>query len=178
MKLILFVLYVVATFNAIGQYSVHRYEVDSLQYFHPDQEVYEFDLVPGTQGLYFDQYVYEKYPIGITLKVYNRTNELIVQHYRERDKHLMWIRMGGSCCNRCDTIYPGEYFILRAGWASFGYEPTGPFSTPIEIPFEQGDSSYLCNIHTWGEVYPVGHPMIRRQQSANETLNPERKLEE
>lgn len=179
MKIKLFVLFVVAAFNAIGQYGTGRYDVDSLQLFNPEQKVYEFDLVPGTQGLFFDQYVYEEYPMNwITMKLYNRTNEIIVQHYRERDKHLMWLRMGGSCSGRCDTLRPGEYFILKGGWGNWGSKPQGPFSTPINIPYEQGDSTYNCLIQTWGEVYPVGHPMIRRQHSAIETSSPEGKLEE
>jgi hypothetical protein len=168
-----------SVFNTIGQYGIDRYDVDSLQLFNPEQNVYEFDLVPGTQGLFFDQYLYEEYPMNwITMKIYNRTNETILKHYRERDKHLMWLRMGGNCAGHCDTLRAGEYFILKGAWGNWGNKPMGPFSTPINISFEQGDSTYNCIIQTWGEVYPSGHFMIRKPSSENEISKPEGKLEE
>ena len=68
----------------------------------------------------------------------------------------MWIRVGGSC-GRCDRMAPNDYFILKSGWASWGYHPVGGFRTSIEIQTQIGDSISNCVIRTWGELYPEGY---------------------
>ncbi|MFM1998504.1 MAG: hypothetical protein RL204_451 [Bacteroidota bacterium] len=167
MKILVQIVFLLSiAFSGYGQYERDHYKVDSLQIFSGDKLTYEFNLQGPSQGLFFNQYVYSQLP-GIELKIYNNTGDTITTSYREKDAHLMWIRVGGSC-GRCDTMAPNDYFILKSGWASWGYHPVGGFRTSIEIQTQIGDSISNCVIRTWGELYPEGYSFdkIKEEQKA------------
>lgn len=148
-----------------GQYERDHYKVDSLQIFSGDKLTYEFNLQGPSQGLFFNRYVYSQLP-GIELKIYNNTRDTISASYREKDAHLMWIRVGGSR-GKCDTMAPNDYFILKSGWASWGYHPVGGFRTSIEIQTQIGDSISNCVIRTWGELYPEDYTFNKDKLEQN-----------
>lgn len=129
MKLCL-VFFILVSASSFGQWS-NRYEIDTVQLFTGDNLIYEFNLFGPTQGLFFDSCTYQKLP-RIQLKIVNNSEDTVIQHYRSKDAHLMWFRMGGSC-NNCDTLAPYEHIILQSGWAAWGNRPIGPFTTTIEI---------------------------------------------
>lgn len=156
MKIFIQILFFISiAFLSYGQYEKDRYKVDSLQIFSGDKLTYEFNLHGPTQGLFFDRYVYSQLPY-IQLKINNNTEDTITKRYREKDAHLMWIRVGGNC-GRCDTMAPNDYFILQSGWAGWGYRPVGSFHTSIQIQTQIGDSIANSTIHTWGQIYPEGY---------------------
>lgn len=152
---ILFLFFFLRNILVYGQYGKDRFEVDTIQLFSADKLTYEFNLFGPSQGLFFDQYTYSQLP-SIKLKIINNSQDTIIKEYREKDAHLMWIRVGGSC-GRCDTLAPNDYFVLKSGWAAWGYRPIGPFTTPINIKTKRKDSYATCVIRTWGEIYPEGY---------------------
>lgn len=150
------------SFFSYGQYGKDRYDVDSLQLFTEGQFTYEFNINSPIQGLYFDSVVYENLPM-ITIKIVNNTDDTIIKRYKEKDRHLMWIRSGGSC-GRCDTMLPNAYFELRSAWLSYQY---GSISSVIDIQYQQNGIWKNCRINTWGSLFPEGYTFEK-----NDTNNP------
>jgi hypothetical protein len=172
MKIFIQILFFISiAFLSYGQYDKDRYKVDSLQIFLEDKLTYEFNLHGPSQGLFFDRYVYSQLPY-IQLKINNNSKDTITKRFREKDAHLMWIRVGGSC-GRCDTMAPNDYFILQSGWAGWGYRPVGSFHTSIQIQTQIGDSVANSTIHTWGEVYPEGYSFdkVNAEQKVPEDID-------
>jgi hypothetical protein len=126
-------------------------KADSIQLFSLDKEEYNFSFTNVSQGLCFTNVIYETSP-KIIVKIINKTQDTIINLYRERDAHILWLRKNG----RFDTIYPGQAMILK------GLAPGGKFigsmnTSPIYLKYQIKDSIYNNTIYVCGNIYPTGH---------------------
>lgn len=143
------------SFLAIYQFDTFAQSVDcsckadSIQLFTLDKEEYNFSFTNMSQGLCFNNVIYESSP-KIVVKIFNETQDTLINHYRERDAHIHWLRKNG----RFDTIYPGQAMILQ------GITPGGKFigsmnTSPIYLRYQIKDSVYNNKIYVCGNIYPT-----------------------
>lgn len=123
-------------------------KADSIQLFSLDKEEYHFSFTNMSQGLCFNNIIYETKP-RIFAIIFNDTKDTIVNLFRERDAHIHWMRDGG----RFDTIYPGQAMKLK-GLATGGKFIGSMNSSYINLKFKIKDSIYTNIISVCGSIYP------------------------
>lgn len=124
-------------------------KTDSIQMFTLNKKDYDFSFTNISQGLCFDNIMYEN-PPKFNVRIFNDTQDTIVNFYRERDAHIYWLRDGG----KFDSIYPGQAMTLK------GLAPGGKFigsvnSSTIYLKFQLKDSIYNNKIRVCGTIYPA-----------------------
>ncbi len=132
-----------------AQSEVCSCQADSVQLFSFDQKDYHFSFTQLSQGLCFDDIMYETLP-EFQVRIFNNTLDTIVNDYRERDAHIYWLRAGG----RFDTLYPGQAMTLR------GLSPGGQFigsmnGSTIYLKFRINDRVFTNKIRICGSMYPM-----------------------
>ena len=121
---------------------------DSMQSFTLEKQEYRFSFTQLLQSFCFDHIVYTTFP-RITVHIVNDTQDTLINLYRERDAHIMWMRSG----ELMDTIYPGQAMTLR-GLAPGGKMIGTVNTSPIYLKYQIGDKIYNNKIALCGSMFP------------------------
>lgn len=152
MKTLTLIALVIITIHANAQLENGRH-LDTRQNYTTDQQMYEFNMHGTYQGLYFNGIVCEKSPY-FEVSIINNTQSIIINHYRERDSRIVYMRKNG----RYDTLMPGEKMTLRARWSPPNF--IGTFNCSINLKYQIGDSIYINQIKVWGYTRSNVTPQI------------------
>jgi len=128
-------------FNQVN-YTIDKYQLDSVQVYSPQIKKYIFNLAGPKQGLFCDSLKLDSLPM-IEIELVNNTNSPLIHSYKERDCSVLWLRKA-----KYDTLHPGESMLLRSAWL----RKIGNFNCPIRInsTYDGIQSQYI--IQTWGYI--------------------------
>lgn len=154
-------------------HGIDKYEVDTLQFYDPEENTYTFYLDSKSQGLFVDQIKVVWLP-EIRVRIINNTGKTIENDFRERDAHLMWYR---SKWNK--ILKPGEEMILVSKWLVSRHQPKVWLNRNIDFNYQIDSVSHRFSIKTWGEFHvDVEEQQIISDKKKAELAEAERQRQE
>lgn len=155
---LLFFVFFVQLSTIAQHHEINKYEVDTLQFYDPEQTTYTFYLEAGSQGL-FVNHVNVTWLPQIRVRIVNNTGKTIENDFRERDAHLMWYR---SKWNK--TLKPGEEMILVSKWLVSREQQKVWLNRNIDFNYQVDSANHQFSIKTWGEFIVA----VEKQQAESD----------